>query len=236
MTTPLVDRINFIQDRNVTGASYVTAGFGPRVVCIRDGGACCLCVRDGQPRARMHAMLGCAAPSAAGVLRRALERLWSAPDSVHSGLRFLQGAYTPAAVAGRGGGPPKKRRTESPPSPQLCQERSGGDSTPYRTVNRSLREGFQPCPCSAESTHAHDDDIHRPKRARRAPARFDMTSFAPDSGTQDNAKPCSPTAHTRRSSRRSQHRRRCPASVPASSGRRTAPTQAGCRRAKSRSS
>jgi hypothetical protein len=146
-------------------------------------------------------------------------------------------ASTPAGVDDRRGDtPPKKRCAESQQPLQLRQgaQRRRLDALPHH--QQTPQGSTSTVACSACSPTARSDDMHRPKRARTAPARFDDISFAPPSGTQDNAKTSTPSARTGRGSRRSQRRHRCPASASASSGRRTAPTPAESRRAKPLSS
>ena len=135
-------------------------------------------------------------------------------------------ASTPAGVDGkRGDTPPKKRCAESQQPLQLRQraQRRRLDALPH---HQQTPQGSTATFCMLRLL------TDRTKRARKAPARFDDISFAPPSGTQDNAEMSTPSARTGRGSRRSQHRRRCPASASPSSGRRTAPTPAASRRAK----
>ena len=142
-------------------------------------------------------------------------------------------ASTPAGVDGkRGDTPPKKRCAESQQPLQLRQgaQRRRIDALPHHL---HTPQGSTLAPASSTSSPiAHSDDMHRTKRARKAPDRFDETTFAPASGTQAQETAKMPSARPGRGFRRS-HRRHCsPASTPASSGRRATPTPAECRRAK----
>ena len=145
-------------------------------------------------------------------------------------------ASAPAGAGDRGEVPLKKRCAQSQlslqhgrrPQRQRLDTSMDQQQTPQDTATRHA--------CIAASLDARADDEHgvgpRPKRARKAPARFDELTFAPASEAQDTATRRTPSARVGRGSRRSQHRCRCPASVQASPGRRSAPTQADSRRAK----
>ena len=145
-------------------------------------------------------------------------------------------ASAPAGAGNRGEVPLKKRCAPSQlslqrgrrPQRQRLETSMDQRQTPQEIVSQHA--------CIATSLDAHADDEHgvgrRPKRARKPPARFDELTFAPASEAQDTATRRTPSARVGRGSRRSQPRCRCPASVRASPGRRTAPTQAKNRRAK----